>query len=275
MLNEIAKDLVQAVKENVELGIKSVMDKVSPQIEAIQKQIEDISKQELDLSKVSEVVEEKISSIPVPKDGEDGKDAEPINMDEVKALIKQAVDEAVSQIKVPEPREPIDGRDALQIEIEPNIDQSKSYPRGTYALHKGGLWRSFEKTNEYRGWEVVLDGIADIKIDFDGQRSFKMVAEKSSGYKVEKGFEIPAMIYKDVWREGSYKAQDCVTLSGSLWVALKDTNLRPGDSSDDWRIVAKKGGTGKSAFDIAREAGFSGTRQDWLDSIGKTQTVKI
>lgn len=167
----------------------------------------------------------------------------------------------------------LDGKDALQLEVLPQIDETKSYPRGSYASHNGGLWRSYEKTHGMRGWECIVDGIAGVEVDYDGERGLKIKTTKSSGKQTAKDFSIPAMIYKDVWREGEYEKQDCVTLSGSLWVAVEATQTRPGESKD-WRMVAKKGGTGKSAYDIAKEAGFIGTKQQWLDSIGKKQ-VKL
>ena len=44
-----------------------------------------------------------------------------------------------------------DGRDALQLEVLPAVDEQKSYTRGTYAKHVGGLWRAFEQTSGMRG----------------------------------------------------------------------------------------------------------------------------
>lgn len=275
MLKEIAADLVHAVRENVESGIKTISDKFSPRIESLEKSIEDFSKKELDLSKVETIIEEKIKSIPAPKDGIDGKDADPVDMEAIKLMVSDAVKEAVSQIDLPEAKDGEDGKDALQIDIEPSIDESKSYHRGTYAIHDGGLWRSYRRTNGMGGWEVIVEGIKSIEVDFDGHRDFSLNIQKSSGDVVKKDFNVPAMIYKDMWKEGEYKAQDCVTLSGSLWVALKDTSIRPGESSDDWRMVAKKGGTGKSAYDIWREAGNTGDRSAFLASMGIKTVVKI
>jgi hypothetical protein len=143
------------------------------------------------------------------------------------------------------------------------------------ARHRGGLWRAFERTKGMRGWECIVAGIADIGIEFDGERSLTIKLEKSDGEAVVKDFTIPALLDRGVWREEEYAKSDCVTFSGALWIATKDKPIgRPGISSD-WRLAVKRGGTGKSAFDLARDAGFTGTRQEWLDGLGKKPTVKL
>ena len=81
-------------------------------------------------------------------------------------MLKQAVDDAVAALPPAQ-----DGRDALQLEIQPFIDEGKSYPRGSYATHNGGLWRAYEKTHGMRGWECIVDGVSDVDISMNGQRN--------------------------------------------------------------------------------------------------------
>ncbi len=185
---------------------------------------------------VKNLVDEAVSQIPIP---EKGKDAEPIDMQNVQKMIDAAVEKAVSAIVVPEPRNGEDGKDALNIEILPEIDESKSYCRNSYAIHKGGLWRTYENTKGMRGWECVVDGVADISIEYDGERDIIVKTEKSSGCVVEKRFIMPVMIYKEVWRPGPYKKGDTVTWAGSAWTCIQDTEEKPG--TDDWRLSVKKG----------------------------------
>lgn len=238
---------------------------------------------------ISEAVEEAVKLIPTPKDGEDGqdgkpveleevkalvaeivkaevgaisvsdgKDAEPINMAEVATLIQDAVKEEVAKIELPKdgadgddgkPGE--DGRDALDIEILPAIDESKSYKRNTYAMHNGGLWRSFEKTNKMRGWDCIIDGVGTIDINYDGERQIKLTLSKSSGAVIEKEINMPILIERGVFRENeTYSMNDGVTYGGSYWIAKKDNPAgRPG-ASDDFRLAVKRGRDGRESVKI-------------------------
>lgn len=46
--------------------------------------------------------------------------------------------------------------------------------------------------------------------------------------------------YFGVWDHGLYKEHNMVTHSGSLWIALRDTTSKPGET-DDWQLAAKRG----------------------------------
>ena len=168
---------------------------------------------------------------------------EPIvpELPDVKQLVTDAVTTAVAEI--PEPVVPSDGRDALQIELEPCIDETKSYPRGTYATHKGGLWRSYQKTDGMRGWECIVDGVAGVNIQQDEERLFTISLEKASGVVEVKTFAIPVTIYRDVFKAGrEYEPGDTVTWAGSLWHCNEKTADKPGEpGTKGWTLAVKKG----------------------------------
>ncbi|ECM5623126.1 phage gp6-like head-tail connector protein, partial [Salmonella enterica subsp. enterica] len=116
-------------------------------------------------------VSEAVAAIPAPQDGKSVTvdDVQPMIQELVSSAIpefpdvKSLVREAVALLPPPEPgRDGEDGRDALSLEILPFIDEGKSYPRGSYATHNGGLWRAYEKTHGMRGWECLVDGVAGI-----------------------------------------------------------------------------------------------------------------
>ncbi|EER6692093.1 portal protein, partial [Escherichia coli] len=117
-----------------------------------------------------------VSHIPAPRDG---RDYDP-------EVLKQAVLEAVNALPAPQ-----DGRDATALEVLPAIDDQKSFPRGTYATHLGGLWRAYEKTHGMRGWECLVDGVADIDVSMTDERLFSVVIRQSSGRCTEKTFSLP------------------------------------------------------------------------------------
>jgi len=181
-----------------------------------------------------------------------GKDADPVDL---QALARSAAD----LIVVPEVRQAEDGRDAIDVEILPAIEEAKQYPRGTYAAHCGGLWKSYERTHGMRGWECIVDGIDGVSITQDGDREFSVKLMKSSGQEVKERFALPIQIYKGVFREEqAYDEHDNVTWAGSQWTSTKAENTDKPGSSDAWTLCVKAGRNGKdlrenaSTFDPAK-----------------------
>jgi hypothetical protein len=181
-----------------------------------------------------------------------GKNADPVDL---QALARSAAD----LIVVPEVRQAEDGRDAIDVEILPAIEDAKQYPRGTYAAHRGGLWKSYERTHGMRGWECIVDGIDGVSITQDGDREFSVKLMKSSGQEVAQKFALPIQIYKGVFREEqAYDAHDNVTWAGSQWTSTKADNTDKPGSSDAWTLCVKAGRNGKdlrenaSTFDPAK-----------------------
>ena len=231
---------------------------------------------------IEQMVKDAVSHIPAPRDGRDydpevllravndavGKlpvpaDGKSITPDDVRPMLEQMVTDAVSHIPVPRDGRdydpevlqkavldavsalpaPQDGRDATALEIFPAIDEQKSFPRGTYATHQGGLWRAYEKTHGMRGWECLVDGVADIDVSMTGERSFTVVVRQSSGQCTEKTFSLPVMLYRGVFRTGeTYHPGDTVTWGGSLWHCNSMTGDKPGEAhSSGWTLAAKRG----------------------------------
>lgn len=186
----------------------------------------------------------------------DGKDADPVDLEAVAALVKlpepekvdvDAVARAAAEL-IPAPviPQPVDGRDAIDLEILPAIDESKQYPRGTYAAHRGGLWKSYERTHGLRGWECIVDGVDGISIEQNGGREFSVTLAKSSGAEVVQKFAMPIQIYKGVHREGeAYDQHDNVTWAGSQWTSTKGENTDKPGTSDAWTLCVKAGRNGK------------------------------
>lgn len=139
------------------------------------------------------------------------------------------------------------GRDALSLEILPFIDEGKSYPRGSYATHNGGLWRAYEKTHGMRGWECLVDGVAGIDIQQSEQRCFILTVNRTSGASETKSFDVPVMIYQGVFKSGQeYVPGDTVTWGGSLWHCDEQTQDKPGEAgSKGWTLAAKRGRDGR------------------------------
>lgn len=175
-------------------------------------------------------------------------------------------------------RDGADGRDALEIVIQPSIEPTKSYQRGIFATHRGGLWRSMRKTDpltnrgaEEAGWVVFVDGVESVKFTQTGDRNFDLVTRRSSGVveKIEVRFDVP--LYRQIFKAGDrYEKSDMVTYAGSVWMALRDEPAGPPDMAPaDWRLVVKRGRDGKDGKDGARgEKGAKGETGRDLTMLG-------
>lgn len=193
---------------------------------------------------VAAEVAKAVAELPRPKDGES------VPADEVQRMVDEAVTKALSAVVAPKDGEP--GRDALQLELQPAIDLEKTYPRGTYARHAGGLWRAFEATKGLHGWECVVDGISHLQIEQDG-REFTLVAKTSSGDEVRKSVKVAALVDRGVFKAGTeYEAGDGVTWGGSFFIAQKDAPRgHPGEPGcDGWRLAVKRGRDGTKGISV-------------------------
>ncbi|HGG8908793.1 phage gp6-like head-tail connector protein [Enterobacter hormaechei] len=205
---------------------------------------------------VEEAVSEAVAAIPVPQDGKSvtTEDVQPMIQELVSASmpelpdVKSLVNEAIAALPAAEPgKDGENGRDALALEILPFIDEGKSYPRGSYATHNGGLWRAYEKTHGMRGWECLVDGVSGIDIQQSEQRNFTLTVSRTSGASETKSFDVPVMIYQGVFKSGQeYLPGDTVTWGGSLWHCDEQTQDKPGETgSKGWTLAAKRGRDGR------------------------------
>ena len=144
------------------------------------------------------------------------------------------------------------GRDALEIEILPALDETRSYPRGTFAEFAGGLIRAVRNTDPLTGfddvveagWICVIRGIASIDILQPDARTVELAVRLSDGIVTRQALSFPVMIQRGVYREGSYLPGDVVTWDGGQWHCEAPTTDKPGTSSD-WKLIVKRGRDGK------------------------------
>jgi hypothetical protein len=224
---------------------------------------------------ITQEVLKAVTALPVAKDGAPGKDGESVHRDSVALMVVEEVRKAVEAMPRPEPTthvmqapEPIpgppgppgpvgrDGRDALQIDLLPAVDLARSYPRGTFARHDGGLIRAFRdtipgETLERAGWEVVVAGLSEFKIIEIDERTFAFWFRPTGGQPVEQQFKLISLIYRGVYRAGeSYDPGDVVSWDGSAWHCQKATKEAPrNDGPGDWKLMVKHGRPGKDGKD--------------------------
>lgn len=161
----------------------------------------------------------------------------------------------------------LDGKDALEIQVAPDIDPHRRYARGTYASFRGGLVRSVRPTDPLSsfdgdlalsGWQVITRGISDISVEVgDDLRTITLSLSMTDGEKVVKKATIPTMVYRSIWNpETSYTQGDSVTYDGCVWVkrtfaGQPDDNKRPGESNS-WQLAVRKGRDGRNGKDGER-----------------------
>ena len=149
------------------------------------------------------------------------------------------------------------GKDAAEIEILDGIDATRSYPRGSYVAHDGGVFRAFRATDplndsvecERAGWSVVWRGLAgaDLVLNEDG-RTVTMSLRLTGNKIVQRSVQIPSMIYRGVWTDQPYTQGDTVTWDGSLWVRMAGEGTSKPGTDSLWRLSAKRGRDGRDGL---------------------------
>jgi hypothetical protein len=215
-------------------------------------------------TKAAEVARQAVAELPKPKDGVDGKS---VTTDDLLPIIKQWFD------ALPKPKDGTDGKSVALDDLRPMMESALA----TWALEferraTDLMQRCIDRIPKPKNGDPGKDGIDALGFDdfeqiFDGKRTYTMRYTRGDQVK-EFAFKIPSLIECGVFKEGQqYERGDGVTWGGSYWIAQTDTKSKPGDGNSDWRLAVKSGRNGKSAFDIARGNGFSGSEREWLDSL--------
>jgi hypothetical protein len=148
------------------------------------------------------------------------------------------------------------GRDALELDILPSVDLTKSYPRGTFAAYAGGMIRSIRRTDPVTtglaeaGWAVIVDGFCDPDVQqLEDLRTIAVTMKLTSGALATRQFTLPVLIYRGIFKEGEeYTRGDVATWAGSTWHCQAEaTRAKPGEGSPDWKLMVKRGAAGKDA----------------------------
>ena len=169
-------------------------------------------------------MEQRFASLPVPKDGDPGKQGEPgkdgksFTAEEAKALL-----------------EPELAKWALDFERRAHDTLQKTIDR-------------FPKPKDGEDGKDGIDAIGfdDLTVEHDGARGFTL--KFVSGERVKEfAFSMPVVIDAGYYREGgAYEKGDGVTFGGSYWIAQSLTRTKPEIGNDEWRLAVKKGRDAKT-----------------------------
>lgn len=128
-----------------------------------------------------------------------------------------------------------DGRDGSEIEVVEDFDPEKDYASGTWGTRDGGLF-----VRKAGAWVCVLDGLSGVQTELVNERTVRVTSSFASGKETVAEYKVPVMIYRAIWKAGEYETGDSVTWAGSMWVAVRDTDQKPGESRD-WKLAVKRG----------------------------------
>lgn len=230
--------------------------------EAVEARVKAIEIPSVDEAAIAERVR---TQLPTVKDGAPGRDFDPdlmraeigrlfaempkpesVHPDTVAVMVRDQVTEALKTVRLPEDGKP--GRDALDLEILESIDEHRSYPVGTFALHDGGTLLALRDTDPLAaaddaitaGWKVTQDGIKDmVREETEDERVTRVVVRSTSGRRFAVDcVTASGMQDQGVYRPGmKYRSGDCVTFDESYWTARRDTAKSP--PGEDWRLILK------------------------------------
>lgn len=184
-----------------------------------------------DMAEVKAMIDEFLKSIPIPKDGKDGENGKSLTADDVRPLIDEQVKKAVSEI--PAPKDGVGLAGAM-------IDRDGALQ----VTMTNGELKNLGKVVGENG----KDGISLDSFDLEYiEESHEVAVKAACGGRI-KEIRYPAggIRYGGYWRgEGKAKANEAWTLDGSLWIAKRDTSVKPAWDSPDWMLAARKGKDGE------------------------------
>jgi hypothetical protein len=224
---------------------------------------------------VAQVISAVLAQIPAPKDGEpgkngadgkdgrDGKDADPVSMAVIEAmvakaaadlpaLVSRAVDAATPEVVskvlplIPRPIDGRDGKDGRDGERGPKGDKGDQGEKGIGVDGRDGR-DGVDGIGEPgpRGKDGL--GFDDLSVEFDGERTAVVVLQRGPERKeFPLTFAVP--IYRGVFSpQTKYAAHDMVTYGGSVWYCKSATDQAPGEANASWRLAVKRGRDGKDS----------------------------
>ncbi len=207
-------------------GLKAAIDAIPTHIPEVPKLPE--------LPDFENLVSTAVKALPVPQDGNS------VTIDDVKPLIVAEIERQVSALPPAKDGEP--GNDGIGL-AGAIIDRDGNLVITTTNGVPHNLGKVVGKDGEPGNDGFSLTDFDATLMD-DGRTVLLSFERGEQSFKVELG--IPAMIYRGVYREGTYSKGDTVTWGGSLWHCdVDETTEKPDGSSKHWTLAAKKGRDGK------------------------------
>jgi hypothetical protein len=156
-------------------------------------------------------VQKAIAALPIPKDGEPGKDSK-VTAEDFRTLFEAEIAKALLDVE----------RRARDV-IDKAIDRIETPKDG-----RDGF------------------GFDDMDVLYDGERTITLKFVRGELVK-QFPFKLPVPIDRGVWKPGQkYERGDSVSFGGSTFIAQRDTDSKP-ETDDSFRLSVKRGRDGKDA----------------------------
>lgn len=191
--------------------------------------------------------------------GSQGDDPEVMTVDDIKALVDEAVAGAMKAIPIPKDGAPgptgapgakgDPGRDGLDVKDLFRADGGRLVAVMSDGTTKDlGVFVGRDGKDGENGepGSNGADGIGFDEVSLEIGADGRPVAKFQRG-DIVKSVTLPCIIDRGVYRAGeAYVKGDAVSFGGSLWIAQKDTAEKP-ETGEGWRLAVKKGRDGKVA----------------------------
>ena len=208
-----------------------VIRRLEGHLSAVWQALENVKAEQL--SDLRTAIDQAISELPKPKDGEPGKS---VTVEDVRPLVEQEVSKAIAALPPPEKGKDGIGLAGALIDRDGNL---------VLTLSDGKLCELGRVVG--KDGEPGRDGFGLDEFDASLLEDGRTVVLSFARGDIEERYELhfPVVIDRGVFKDGaSYLVGDGVTWGGSYWIAQKNTEAKPGENRD-WRLAVKRGRDGK------------------------------
>lgn len=216
---------------------------------------------------VDAIVKQVLAQLPAPQNGQDGAPGEngkSVTIDDVRPFLEEAlstvrtaaansIQEAIKAIPVPK-----DGKDGTNgNDGAPGEKGADGLGLAGAMIDRDGALQITLTNGEVKSLGVVVgkdgtdgaDGLSLESFDMEYLADSHEVVLKAiaAGRTKEVRFPAGGIHLKGYWREGTRaKSGEAWVNDGSLWVAIKECQSKPGLNDDAWVIAARKGRDGEN-----------------------------
>jgi hypothetical protein len=212
------------------------------------------------------VVKEVLAQIPTPSNGKDGADGKSLSVDDVRPLLDDAVKamQASAQtmlhdaIKaIPTPKDGAAGKDGANgKDGEPGERGADGLGLAGAMIDRDGSLQITMTNGEVKSLGKVVgkdgadgvDGVSFETFEMEYLPESHEISVKAAVIGRTKELRYPAGGIRPAgyWREGTRaKSGEAWVNDGSLWIAVKDCQSKPGLNDEAWIIAARKGKDGE------------------------------
>jgi hypothetical protein len=254
--DQLAEGMAKVMFAEIERACSPLVQRIvslEAQLKAMPAPRNGVDGKDADPEVIRAAVAEAVAAIPPAKDGADAPPVEPSDI--VKAILSlpEIVDEAVQKYLVDNP--PAAGKDAEPVAddqiarvVALHLASNPPAPGRDGRDGQPGI-KGMDGANGVDGKDGRdgADGLGfdDLTVEHDGEGNVTLKFIRGDQVK-EFSIRIPGFVDRGIYRDvGEYLSGNGVTFGGSYWIAQKDAPEGKPGLSEDWRLAVKRGRDGK------------------------------